>query len=708
MLDRAIYRIIISAAIFLIGTIFFVQDSLPQSKVWHPAERTGLGRVENFNAAIEKLISVPLNPNNPEDGSFDLHYFVQTPKEGMGLKTVLFCFGGPGELARPSANDPTFADPLQQSGYNIVYFDLRGSGFSQIPASNQFDKYLRTANAVEDIEKIRQDFLGEKSWDAIIGYSYGTVLAQEYAHKYQEEVDKVILIGPQSMHQFASSGNPYEEYTTEVQRVRREVLEKLYTEREEFQAIDAATKSDIMNELFGSPSSTGLFKRIEDSFGSEQFVIDNYCELNKSGILKKYGFGNYSRYFFEMLRNVRFVGWQSVTPTTTTVNSDQVEIVKVITLVIRPELKKYVGELQPRDECSDSQLQQSARVFNAMGIYDGLNRRFLKEWFAAGKHGIHEALVKSGGLANIEMGVNKSINKVGIDENELIQPWDPANYPHNRPTLILKGGADPVTALGQAERYYTSGLNGPRILIEFEGVGHYFYLPRGSNTMNHFSDGAVLLDPPRIPPGKTVWVTGTISNVREIALEKSEGDLYFEKLQFEPNNTVLVHVTNSSASVVSMPDKEFTLNDTNFTGTVTIDRQDIPAHANTWISGKIRIALKFTVEPPADLDGGLEFTGSVDTDSWNNVYVEIRNNNAFSVDGEPKSWIYKPVALTSQNTACLTGNAVNSLSCILYAFVEAEYPDFIRAKSGILERIQTFVKHPPKICWKEGCDRIDK
>jgi pimeloyl-ACP methyl ester carboxylesterase len=709
MLNRHVFQTLITAAVLLTCNVAIGQVSPLQSKLWVPNERAGLGSGGDFSGFTQKLISVPLSLNNPQLGNFDLHYFVKAPENGPGLKTVLFCAGGPGQLARPGTGK-TFADFFQESGYNVVYFDLRGSGFSQIPPLNTYDKFLNTANAVEDIESIRRDFLGDRKWDAIIGYSYGAVLAQQYTHKYADKVGKLVLLGPVAFHQFASSATAYEDYFRNGQRIRRQVMEKIYSERDEFKTITPQDRNKIMDDLFGTPNKTGVFKVVEDVFGSERFVINAYCGLRNSDVLTRYGLPNYSRHFFEMLRRLREIGWQR---DRAMVDDEQVSMVKVLTLNLRPDLKTELGELEPEPECSSSYSQESDRGYYVIAAYDGLNRRFLREWFINGKKGVRNALLKSAGLAHIEMAVNKSMEKVGIDDDEPIKPWDPANYPHDRPTLVLKGGADPVTAGGQAERYYTHGLNGQRTLIEFEGVGHHFYLPRGL-AENNFSDGTVVLDPPNIPAGKTAWVTGTFANVRTTVLEKSEGDLFFNKVQLETNNKVLVEVYNTSQNAVSMPAKQFPLNaDPKFTGFVNIDAKNIPGKAVTWASGTISVngaGLKFTLDPPSDFESGLEYTGNIDTDSWNKVHVEVRNKNAFSVDAEPLSWIYKPLVNTFPNRACITGTNVisfNSLDCILYAFVETQYSDFIRFLPGILDRIRNFVTHPPKSCWEKGCDPLD-
>jgi pimeloyl-ACP methyl ester carboxylesterase len=595
-------------------------------------------------------------------------------------------------------------DFLSQSGYNVVYFDLRGTGFSQLPASNRFDRFLRTTYAVEDIERIRQDFLGDKKWDAIVGYSYGTVLAQEYAHKFQDKVGKLVQVGPLSMHKFVSSTEAYDEYNREVQRIRREVLDELY-KRDEFKSIGSGDKKEIMTDLFGTPKKSGIFKRVEDVFGSEQFVIDEYCDLKKRGVLKKYEFADYSRGFFEMLRKIRVVGWQKVMPTVMPVDAEQQEIVKVISLELKPGLEQVLGKLAPENECVESYSQKSNRVFGVMGVYDGINRRFLREWLAEGKRDIRNALSRSAGLAHVEMGVNTSIDKVGIAKDEQIVPWDPAKYRHSVPTLILKGEADPVTAAGQAEYYYTDALGGARTLIEFKGVGHSFYFPSSPIT-DKFTDGTVVLDPSNIPSGKKAWVTGTISNAQAVGLKVSDGDLSFHEVRLGTANNAFVQVVNNSNSTVHMPAKKIDISDTKFKGIFSLEPRDIPGNATTWLPGKITVTgIKFQLAQPSNLEDGLQFTGEVVTDSWNKIYVEIANNHAISVDGAARNWIYRPSEESLKKSMCVAEADVRSLTCLIYAFVEMEYPDFIDPESGILDRIRVFTPRS-KNCWEKGCDPL--
>ena len=94
---------------------------------------------------------------------------------------------------------------------NVVYFDVRGTGFSVIPESNDYDQFLRADYVVEDIETLRKRLTGECAtwdvpdwklqrrellpWDAIYAHSWGTIVAQKYAAKYPNMVRKLILVG---------------------------------------------------------------------------------------------------------------------------------------------------------------------------------------------------------------------------------------------------------------------------------------------------------------------------------------------------------------------------------------------------------------------------------------------------------------------------------------------------------------------------------
>lgn len=471
---------------------------------WEPDECAGLGPTKD-GTLIEKLIRARLNPWNRKDGYFDLYYVVQRP--GIATrKTVLFCAGGPGEIVRSPIDEDTFASFLIKNQYNVVFFHFRGAGFSQIPAANRYDKFLRTRYAAEDIETIRTDFLGKNGkWDAIIAWSYGTVLAQQYAHYYSSKVEKLILLAPLSRHMFNSAANGFDEFNDDVRRIHRESLERILgTKKFDFEeelALEAGDNEEIVKKVFGDrndPLDVGIFGKTENAFGSIQFVVDEYHRLSRQGALRDYGIDMYGRNFFRQLRQLRLIGSSLLAKQT---RADELEIGKEIRDEILDEKKAIDGPL-------DLHAQRSDRVFYTVGALDGISPRFLKEWLARGRKNLREALNRSGGEAHIRSGVNSGLKKVNISNREKVKPWDPAKYPHNVATLILKGESDPVTAGCQAEHLFRNALSGPRTLIEFPGIGHNFRLPDLKEGKHDIvPSGVVRFDPRGIPPGEIRAVT---------------------------------------------------------------------------------------------------------------------------------------------------------------------------------------------------------
>jgi len=64
--------------------------------------------------------------------------------------------------------------------------------------------------------------------------------------------------------------------------------------------------------------------------------------------------------------------------------------------------------------------------------------------------------------------------KIGIDlSGTTVCGWDPGgDNVHSVPTLILAGSADAIIAGCQAEDFFNDGLAGPKVFLEFLGMGH--------------------------------------------------------------------------------------------------------------------------------------------------------------------------------------------------------------------------------------------
>ncbi len=122
---------------------------------------------------------------------FNLFYFRGEKFENVPAREhFLYIAGGPGDIP-PRTDLEYFKDK-----YNVFYFDPRGAGLSDIDLTKSFDRFLRADFIVDDIEQIRRRKLGDGEWDAIYGYSYGTVIAQKYAFKFPNNVKRLILEAP--------------------------------------------------------------------------------------------------------------------------------------------------------------------------------------------------------------------------------------------------------------------------------------------------------------------------------------------------------------------------------------------------------------------------------------------------------------------------------------------------------------------------------
>jgi len=483
------------------------------------------GGISNY---LEKIISVPLNHDNRSEGYFDLFYYLNLPREWPTAekKTVLFVTGGPGRINKPGVDDNTLAMFLTKNQYQIVNFHLRGAGHSQVPASNDFDKFLRTRYAVDDIEQIRRDLKRQNllrpdgKWDAIIAWSYGTVLAQQYAHKHSDKVEKLVLLGPISRHGFAllpdsDAGKAFDALNQEDHNIQRESLNQmLRLLQPEFQNVNEDPEKKkllegILEQVFGGPSQEGILPKTEDLFDNVQYVSNHYCEI--VDILKARELA-FSKSFFETLAKIRMQSRFSIGATD-------------IGRAVFDELSQRGNVPEPKssDAClQPAEFQDILRDLYVIDAYDGIDTRFLKNWLGGGKKDFRAALRGSVGTS----GANPYIGKVGVaDDVAEIRPWNPADHRHDVPTLILKGGADPVSVGGAAEQFFSKGITGPRTLINFPGVGHQFTL-RADPKPNW--NGTVRLDPTEIAPKQLGQIIGTVVGTK---LDERY------RLTLEPSNT---------------------------------------------------------------------------------------------------------------------------------------------------------------------------
>jgi pimeloyl-ACP methyl ester carboxylesterase len=470
------------AILYGIVMTVLVACSVPKSAIWLPDERTGLGTGEGSLSrsplrikAIERMIRVSLD-TGLSSGKFDLYYFIRRPSKARGTKTVLFIAGGPGQFNPGPFEQPTMADFLLHSDeYNVVHFHVRGAGYSQVPPQNRYDRFLKTSHVVKDIEAIRADlirlgFLDRNGrWDAVIGYSYGTVVAQQYAHAYPDNLKKMLLIGVESRHLFENSHQAFSQITSEIRETNRYTLGKIF-EAADFKDLSAEKRDRILDNAFGTEKTTGVFQKAEDLFGSLPFLISAYCEPEVRQELKDSGLDKYSVIFFRALRGLRDVGWQE-----RSVDRDE-------QITWGKRIRDGIEETEPiPDSCQNGSgldaTGASDRVFYVVTTFDGISLRFLDALQKSERPIVSDALRRSGGSAHYERRINKFLEKVGIADDEQIVPWNPAKHQYDGPTMILKGSADTVGAGQAAEHFFVDALTGARVLIKYPGIGHDYGLP---------------------------------------------------------------------------------------------------------------------------------------------------------------------------------------------------------------------------------------
>jgi pimeloyl-ACP methyl ester carboxylesterase len=389
----------------------------------------------DMNSRIGEIVEADLNPSSLvcgllADCKFDLHYFFGS---GFDLskskrKNILFLPGGPGEIVTRERQS-LYALRFEE---NVIYFDIRGTGFSFIPLSNTYDQFLRAEFVVEDIETLRKRVLDHNDpeinnpWDAIYAHSWGTIVAHRYASKYPKMVRRLILSAPvsrvnadtESARREKIINNLIDIYrrhrTTECPWVQNHPIVR------EFQAPGPVFRQmdnfcflrDKQVELIRGNLST-LLNRIEQDYGSAAFLQTFYKDLSEHDKYFQQTYGVYPAEFFNGLRQLELLGAGEQSPlrfdSTTTLTKINAAFLAghFLTLPdhvlenglhpLHPQQKKCnpktpfleglpdAGDILRENFCGRiveawDKLEQersystSARARSAFGVYDGLAR----------------------------------------------------------------------------------------------------------------------------------------------------------------------------------------------------------------------------------------------------------------------------------------------------------------------------------------------
>jgi proline iminopeptidase len=124
--------------------------------------------------------------------------------------------------------------------YRLIYYDQRGRGKS---AAGVRAEDVTLASDVADVDAVREHF--NLASTAVLGHSWGTVLALEYALRHPRRVSHLILM------------NPAPSSTADFQRFRKERLEKLGGDLDRLKAARATEGYKA-----GDPEAVAAYYRI--------------------------------------------------------------------------------------------------------------------------------------------------------------------------------------------------------------------------------------------------------------------------------------------------------------------------------------------------------------------------------------------------------------------------------------------------------------
>jgi pimeloyl-ACP methyl ester carboxylesterase len=153
-------------------------------------------------------LTVPLDHSGGTPGTLTLTY-AKVPATGTRAGTIVFLAGGPGQAAVPLTKDVSgLLGPLRSS-YDLVLLDQRGTGDSGAvdcdiegtsdvaPCAEKLGAqraFWSTPETAKDVEDLRRALGVDKL--TLLGVSYGTKVASEYARRYPASTAALVLDSP--------------------------------------------------------------------------------------------------------------------------------------------------------------------------------------------------------------------------------------------------------------------------------------------------------------------------------------------------------------------------------------------------------------------------------------------------------------------------------------------------------------------------------
>jgi pimeloyl-ACP methyl ester carboxylesterase len=158
------------------------------------------------------VIQVPLDHSGATPGAIPLAYSVM-PATGTSVGTIVILSGGPGQPAIPLTRDVTALLDRIHLDHDLVFVDQRGTGGSGAVtckdistaalvadcAAKLGDKraFWNTPETAFDLDDLRAKLGADKLW--LLGISYGSKVAGEYARRFPQHTAGLVLDSPVSV-----------------------------------------------------------------------------------------------------------------------------------------------------------------------------------------------------------------------------------------------------------------------------------------------------------------------------------------------------------------------------------------------------------------------------------------------------------------------------------------------------------------------------
>ena len=481
-------------------------------------------------------------PQLPASECFNLYYFTgdHYDQANGNRQNILYIGGGPGRtdtffdrgLFSLEVNNNVIYFHLRGAGLSVVPPSNKYDKYLRSEYAVEDLERLR--------RKILATSPGQaKQWDAVYGASYGTVLAQRYANKYPGSIKKLILQSPiyrskdtdkarrgqlrsnlKNMFTLIRSKEsvPCSCTNTNLSSMNVHITNispRDFDATNNFCYLDSAPAHKVIDNLVENVLQE--YDKIIEEYGALSLIIENFAAFKKAYR------PSYPDEFYYALRKLDNVGAPQNTDSTFTGGDVEYMVDSALVLGYYASLERQELLEEQKHKfaaCSDTgtifenvqgasckelyckrlteaknavgnkeklklEIQSFPRDLYVFGLSDGLQQWITRMFREEGVPMTNESCPLGKTFVDFAQSTSEShkllrqiVRKIGIIPVDKYCLWNPKNFSHGLPTLILTGGADLNTAGCQAEDFFDHGLDKKKsTFIEFPTLGHTFKIP---------------------------------------------------------------------------------------------------------------------------------------------------------------------------------------------------------------------------------------